>query len=91
MKEQCGTPAYIAPEVFENKGYEGYASDIWSAGVVLYAMLYGAVPFKASNMSELHKQVVKCKPSYKDEISEQAKSLLQGILEKDPKKRLTAS
>ncbi len=55
MKEQCGTPAYIAPEVFENKGYEGYSSDVWSAGVVLFAMLYGAVPFKASNISELHK------------------------------------
>jgi len=41
--------------VFENKGYEGYASDIWSAGVVLFAMLFGAVPFKASNISELHK------------------------------------
>ena len=53
MTEQCGTPAYISPEVFENKGYEGYASDIWSAGVVLYAMLYGTVPFKASNMTEL--------------------------------------
>ena len=53
MTEQCGTPAYIAPEVFENKGYEGYASDIWSAGVVLYAMLYGTVPFKANNMTEL--------------------------------------
>ena len=89
MKEQCGTPAYIAPEVFENKGYEGYASDIWSAGVVLYAMLYGAVPFKASNMNELHKQVVKCKPTYKDEISKPALDLLQGILTKDPKKRLT--
>ena len=89
MKEQCGTPAYIAPEVFENKGYEGYASDVWSAGVVLYAMLYGAVPFKASNMNELHKQVVKCKPTYKDEISKPALDLLQGILTKDPKKRLT--
>jgi 5'-AMP-activated protein kinase catalytic alpha subunit len=53
MTEQCGTPAYIAPEVFENKGYEGYASDVWSAGVVLYAMLYGTVPFKASNMTDL--------------------------------------
>ena len=91
MFEQCGTPAYIAPEVFENKGYEGYASDIWSAGVVLYAMLYGAVPFKASNMSELHKQVLRCKPTYADNISESARNLLQGILERDPKKRLTAN
>ena len=55
MTEQCGTPAYIAPEVCENKGYEGYQSDVWSSGVVLYAMLYGTVPFKASNMTELQK------------------------------------
>lgn len=53
MMEQCGTPAYIAPEIFEGQGYQGYVSDIWSAGVVLYAMLYGTVPFKASNMSDL--------------------------------------
>lgn len=54
----------MAPEVFENKGYEGFQSDVWSAGVVLYAMLYGTVPFKASNIADLHKQVVKCKPEY---------------------------
>lgn len=54
MYEQCGTPAYIAPEVFENKGYQSFQSDVWSAGVVLYAMLYGTVPFKASNIKELH-------------------------------------
>lgn len=70
MFEQCGTPAYIAPEVFENKGYLGYQSDVWSAGVVLYTMLYGAVPFKASNIKELHKQVVKGKPDYKEGSSE---------------------
>jgi len=51
--EQCGTPAYIAPEVFKGKGYKGFQSDVWSAGVVLYAMLYGTVPFKATNMLEL--------------------------------------
>lgn len=53
MNEQCGTPAYIAPEILRDKGYQGFAADIWSVGVVLYAMLYGTVPFKANNMSEL--------------------------------------
>jgi serine/threonine protein kinase len=53
MNEQCGTPAYIAPEILMDKGYSGFSADLWSAGVVLYAMLYGTVPFKANNMSEL--------------------------------------
>lgn len=59
MTEQCGTPAYIAPEILIDKGYEGFSVDIWSAGVVLYAMLYGTVPFKANNMSELQKIIIK--------------------------------
>jgi hypothetical protein len=48
-------------------------------------MLFGTVPFKASNMTELHKQVVKQKPEYKDDaVSSKAQNLLQAILEKDP-------
>jgi len=52
MHEQSGTPAYIAPEILREEGYSGFKADIWSAGVVLYAMLCGTVPFKASNMKE---------------------------------------
>jgi serine/threonine protein kinase len=88
MTEQCGTPAYIAPEILKDKGYT-FSVDIWSAGVVLFAMLYGTVPFKANNMEELHKLIVKGKYALKDDISIEARNLLRGLLEVNPEKRLT--
>lgn len=88
MFDQCGTPAYIAPEILKDQGYTGCGIDVWSAGVVLYAMLYGTVPFRAQNMSELHDMIVKAKYSLKTSISEDARDLLKRILEPDPKKRL---
>jgi serine/threonine protein kinase len=59
MHDQCGTPAYISPEILKNQGYEGFGVDVWSAGVVLYAMLSGTVPFKANNMNDLHKMIIR--------------------------------
>ena len=77
MTEQCGTPAYIAPEILRDKGYEGFKVDIWSAGVCLYAMLIGTVPFKASNMHELHHMIINGKYDLKEEnLSENSKDLI---------------
>ena len=87
MTEQCGTPAYIAPEILRDKGYT-FNVDLWSAGVVLFAMLYGTVPFKANNMEELHKLIIKGKYTLKDDISIEARNLLRGLLEVNPEKRL---
>lgn len=53
-------------------------------------MLYGTVPFKANNMNDLHKLILKAKFNLKDEITEEAKHLLRALLELDPKKRLSA-
>jgi serine/threonine protein kinase len=72
-----------------DRGYEGFAVDIWSAGVVLFAMLYGTVPFKANNYSDLQKQIIKGEFVLQDGISSEAKDLLKAILEKNPSKRIT--
>jgi 5'-AMP-activated protein kinase catalytic alpha subunit len=95
MTEQCGTPAYIAPEILKDKGYKGFGVDIWSLGVCLYAMLFGTVPFKANNMSELHQLILKAKYSMKEEmkpgeqpLSEDVKNLLKLLLEPSPDKRI---
>lgn len=88
--EQCGTPAYIAPEIVRELGYKGYPVDIWSAGVCLYAMLYGNVPFKANQMGDLNKMILDATIEYKDTVSEEARDLMQRMLQKNPNKRLTA-
>jgi serine/threonine protein kinase len=87
FREQCGTPAYIAPEILRDRGYS-YNVDLWSAGVVLFAMLYGTVPFKANSMEELHKLILKGRYTLKDDISADARTMLRGLLEVDPRKRL---
>jgi len=63
--------------------------DLWSAGVVLFAMLYGTVPFKAQTMDELHQVILKGKYLLKEDISIEARDLLRGLLEINPKKRLS--
>jgi len=91
MTEQCGTPAYIAPEILRDQGYYGFAVDIWSSGVVLFAMLYGTVPFKANNMTELQQIIMRADYKLKDDISLEARDLLKGLLEPDPENRLAVA
>ena len=89
MIEQCGTPAYIAPEILLNKGYNGFGVDIWSSGVVLYAMLSGTVPFKGNNIKDLHDLIIKGEYTPIKDISKEATHLIKCILEVDPKKRIS--
>jgi len=89
MREQCGTPAYIAPEILKNKNGYSFGVDLWSAGVVLFAMLYGTVPFKAASMEELHSLILRGCYTLKEDISQEARDMLRGLLEINPHKRLT--
>ena len=92
LKDKCGTPAYIAPEILssnDDNGYEGPPVDMWSSGVVLYAMLSGTVPFKPANLNELNKIMMKGEYPPIQDISKEATHLISGLLELDPKKRFT--
>ena len=89
IKDKCGTPAYIAPEILQNCPYEGPPVDIWSSGVVLYAMLNGTVPFKANNLKDLHKLILTGNYTNINNISYEAQDLLKKLLEIDPKKRIS--
>ena len=87
MYEHCGTPAYISPEIFENKGYKGSGCDIWSAGVTLYYMLGGEQPFKASSIEELEKNIMKGDFKPLEEVTQEANDLIKGMLQVNPKER----
>ena len=89
MYEHCGTPAYIAPEIFKDEGYEGFACDIWSAGVTLYYMLAGTQPFKANKIEDLKEIILKGVFEPIEEVSKEANDLIKGMLELNPTKRFT--
>ena len=87
--DQCGTPAYIAPEVLAGEGYLGFPVDIWSSGVVLYSLLMGSIPFKAHNLNELQGLIMSGNFQQINGISKNGNDLLNKLLEINPKKRIT--
>ncbi|CDW77508.1 protein kinase domain containing protein [Stylonychia lemnae] len=93
ITEQCGTPAYIAPEIISDSGYEGFNADVWSLGVLLYAMICGTVPFKAQNMHDLHQIITSGSFQYPPQIepllSDESKDLINKMLVLDPNERIS--
>ena len=108
IHDQCGTPMYMAPEILlssKEKGYKGFPVDIWSAGIALYIMLSGTLPFSVKNENDsfldgnnnnnkkkniaLKKAIINNEPKRIEKISDNARDLLMGLLNKDPNKRLT--
>ena len=54
LKTACGSPCYAAPEMIKGHKYNGLMTDIWSSGVVLFAMVAGYLPFEDKNTSKLY-------------------------------------
>ncbi|KAF7729460.1 hypothetical protein EC973_004440 [Apophysomyces ossiformis] len=97
MSTSCGSPCYAAPELVISEGlYVGSAVDIWSCGVILYAMLCGYLPFdddpanpEGDNINLLYKYILNTPLAFPDYVSEEARDLLSKMLVPDPAKRCT--
>ena len=89
LKTKCGSPSYAAPEIIIGDEYDGFKTDIWCCGVILYAMLCGFLPFEGENDPELFKNIVKCDPEIPEELSKDSKKLIRKIFTPNPKNRIS--
>ncbi|CAL9105194.1 unnamed protein product [Musa acuminata var. zebrina] len=85
----CGTPAYVAPEVFGKKGYDGAKADLWSCGVILFVLLAGFLPFHDENILAMYKKIrrgdFRCPPWF----SSDTRRLITKLLDPIPSTRIT--
>ena len=90
LKTACGSPCYAAPEMISGDAYCGEKVDIWSCGVILYALLCGFLPFEDPDTALLYKKILSGKYDVPEElIKPEAADLLSLVLEKDPAKRIS--
>ncbi|KAK0186557.1 probable Serine/threonine-protein kinase gad8 [Armillaria ostoyae] len=86
----CGTPEYIAPELLESQGYTKTV-DWWTLGVLLYEMMTGLPPFYDENVNTMYQRILTDPLHFPPDMSVEAKSVMTGLLQRDPSRRLGAN
>lgn len=87
LKSVKGTPLYMSPELVQEQPYN-HTADLWSLGVILYELFLGTPPFYTNSLYSLINLIINDTVKYPDNMSPDFKSFLQGLLQKNPAKRL---
>ena len=85
----CGSPCYASPEMVSGQRYNGYMIDVWSTGIILFAMVCGYLPFEDNNNEILFEKILKCRINYPGSMGKLTLDLMKKIITPDPKKRIT--
>ena len=89
LKTKCGSPSYAAPEILKGFPYDGFKTDIWCCGIILYAMLCGYLPFDGDDNQEIFQSIVECEPEFPNFLEDDSINLLIWLLNPEPKDRIT--
>ena len=89
LETPCGSPCYASPEMVCGNRYNGHLIDIWSIGIILFAMLCGYLPFEDPDNDILFKKILKCKIKYPEYLSDISVDIMKKILVVDPIQRIT--
>ena len=85
----CGSPCYASPECLSGRPYDGMKSDIWSCGIILYALVTGTLPWTKRNKKQIFEQIRKGEYEIPNFLSENCKNLIRRLLTVDFQKRIT--
>lgn len=88
LSTPCGSPCYASPEMVSGNKYNGFYIDVWSTGIILYAMICGYLPFEDPSNEILFQKILECHLQYPSHVSNKAKNLMKKILVTDPNVRI---